>query len=71
MLVCGSEDAEGNTLPPPEAEDDRACTHAEYDPFGFFSEPAGGEDEVVDQVGQHQDGEVQRGQLCTRVSKQL
>ena len=63
MLVDGPLDAEGDALEPPEAGDDRADADAEDDALRAGREAAGGEDEVVEEVREHEDGEVEGWEL--------
>ena len=66
MLVDGPLDAEGDALEPPEAGDDRADADAEDDALRAGREAAGGEDEVVEEVREHEDGEVEGWELWGR-----
>ena len=58
VFVYGSQNTEGNSLPPPETYDDRTGKYTEDDPFSLFCESTRREDEVVDQVSQHEYGKV-------------
>lgn len=49
-----------NAPKPPERGHDRAGTHAERNPFCLFGQTPG-EDEVVEEVGEHVDGEGEGG----------
>lgn len=56
-------DSECHRFEPPEAEQDGAGANPECDPFCPQCQPAGGEDEVVEEVGGHEHGEVERREL--------
>ena len=63
MVVDGAVDAEGDALEPPEAGEDgeHACT--EDDALRAVREAAGGEDEVVEEVREHEHREVECREL--------
>lgn len=63
MVIDGPINPERHALEPPEREHDRAGADSKDDPFRSFAQSAGGEHEVVDQVGEHEDGEVECREL--------
>ena len=66
MLVDGAVDAERDALEPPEGGQDDECGDSECDLLCALREAAGGEDEVVEEVREHQDGEVEGWELRRR-----
>lgn len=67
MFVDRAFDSEREPLKPPEGEYNRAGADAEDDRFRFSCVSARREDEVVQEMSQHEDGEVQRWKLQTRI----
>ena len=65
MVVDGAVDTERDALEPPEAGDDDEDAYTKDDLFCAVGEAAGGEDEVVEEMREHQDGEVQGRELRT------
>ena len=63
MLVDRTVDAPRDTAEPPEGADDGEDGDAEDDLFCAIGETAGGEDEVIQEVSKHQDGEVEGREL--------
>ena len=63
VIVDGPVDAECDASEPPEGANDGGDADAEGDPFCLFREAAGSEDEVVNLMGEHEDGEVERREL--------
>ena len=63
VLVDGTVDAPRDTTEPPEGADDGEDGDAEDDLFCAVGETAGGEDEVIQEVAEHQDGEVEGREL--------
>ena len=68
MVVDGAVDTERDALEPPEIAEDDKHADTEDDLFCAIREAAGCEDEVVEEMREHQDGEVECGQLYTRAS---
>ena len=63
MVVDRSLDAPRDTLEPPEGTDDDEHADSEDDLFCAGSETARGEHEVIEEMREHQDGEVERWEL--------
>ena len=63
MVVDGAVDPEGDALEPPEAGEDSEHACAEDDALRAVREAAGGEDEVVEEVCEHEHREVKRRKL--------
>ena len=63
MLVDGAVDAECDALEPPEIAEDDKHADTEDDLFCAIREAAGCEDEVVEEMREHQDREVQGREL--------
>ena len=68
MLVDGAIDTERDALEPPETGEDSEDTDAEDDALRADGEPAGGKDEVINKVSEHENGEVQRRKVVVDVS---
>ena len=58
MIGDGTIDSKRKPSEPPEVGYNQESDNAEYDAFGSLLQTPGGEDEVVKNVGGHQDGEV-------------
>ena len=63
VVVYGAVDPECDALEPPEGAHDGEHADAEDDPFCAEGETARGEDEVVEEMREHQDGEVECREL--------
>lgn len=63
VLFDGSLDPKRHALEPPEDEDDGARKEGEESGLGVAGEPARGEDEVVAEVSNHEDGEPEGREL--------
>ena len=57
---------ECHALEPPECTHNRECADPETNGFSPCGEPARGEDKVVQQVAQHENGKVQSRELCRK-----
>ena len=66
MVVDGAVDPEGDALEPPEAGEDGEHACAKHDALRAVREAAGGEDEVVEEVREHEDGEIEGWELWGR-----
>jgi len=67
MVVDRTVDAPCDATEPPKVDDDDENDEAKDDRFCAFGETPGREDEVVEHVGRHEDGKVERRELV-RVS---
>ena len=63
MLVDGAVDAECDALEPPEGGQDDECGDSERDLLCALREAARGEDEVVEEVREHEHREVECREL--------
>ncbi len=63
MIPDRTVNAEGQTFKPPEAAKDEEEADSEGYPLCFLCEPSRREDEVVEEMGQHEDGEVECWEL--------
>lgn len=66
MVVDRAVDAPRDAAEPPKVCDDGESDEDKDDGLCALGEAAGGEDEVVDQVGGHDDAKVERRELETR-----
>lgn len=72
MVVDRTADAPCDTAEPPEVSDDGERDDAKDDRFCALGETSGREDEVVEHVGSHENGKVERRELvqvCRYVGK--
>ena len=67
MLVDGAIDTERDALEPPETGENGEDTDAEDDALRADGEPAGGKDEVVEEMGEHEDREVEGWELLQSI----
>lgn len=63
MIADRTIDAKGKSLKPPEAAEDEEKADPKGYPLCFLCESSRREDEVIKEVGQHEDGEVERWKL--------
>ena len=63
MVIDRTADAPCDATEPPEVGDDGKHDEAKDDRFCAFGQTPGREDEVVEHVGSHEDGEVERREL--------
>lgn len=63
MIADGAVNAECQTFKPPEAAEDEEEADSEGYPLCFMCEPSRRKDEVVEEMGQHEDGEVECWEL--------
>ena len=66
MVVDRAVDTPRDAAEPPKVGDDGESDEDKDDGLCALGEAAGGEDEVVEQVGGHEDGKVERRELATR-----
>ena len=67
MLQNRTVDPERDAFEPPEGKQDGASADPECDAFRHCCEAARGENEVVEDVSEHQDGKVERWKLGAEV----
>jgi hypothetical protein len=63
MVIDGTVDAPCDATEPPEVGDDGERNDAKGDRFCALGETPGGENEVIEHVGCHEDGKVERREL--------
>lgn len=63
MLFYRPINSKGETSEPPEIAHDRNCCNTKYYPLVTLSKTSVGKEEVVEKVGEHNNGEVQRREL--------
>ena len=71
MVIDRSIDAEGDTLPPPEASNDGGNTYTKGDPLRLVGQASRCEHEVVNHVCEHKHREIERGQLAELLGEQI